>query len=126
MSNGVLALGVAAGAAIGALARWGAASWLNPVWTGFPLGTLAVNMVGGLLAGVAHVLLARHPGEAWRLLAVTGFLGGLTTFSSFSVESLSLIERGKALLAVGHTVAHVAGALACAAVGARLARLWLG
>src|SRR6218665_1613154 len=81
------ALCVAAGAVVGALARWVAALWLNPLWMGFPLGTLMVNVVGGLLAGVAYVVFGRQPNEAARLLLVTGFLGGLTTFPSFSMES---------------------------------------
>ena len=120
------ALYVAAGAVVGALARWLAAVWLNPLWMGFPLGTLLVNLVGGLLAGAAYVVLGRQPNEAARLLLVTGFLGGLTTFSSFSMESLALLERGRWLLALAHTLVHVLGALACAALGAKLARAWLG
>lgn len=121
-----LALHVAAGAVVGALARWLAAVWLNPLWMGFPLGTLLVNVVGGLLAGIAYVVFGRQPNEAARLLLVTGFLGGLTTFSSFSMESLALLEKGRWPLALAHTLVHVVGALACAALGARLARGWLG
>jgi CrcB protein len=117
---------VAAGAVVGALARWLAALWLNPLWQGFPLGTLLVNVVGGFLVGIAYVVFGRHPHEAARLLLVTGFLGGLTTFSSFSMESLALLERGRWPLALAHTLAHVVGALACAALGAKLARSWLG
>lgn len=120
------ALWVAVGAGTGALLRWQAALWLNPVWPGFPLGTLLVNLVGGLLGGMAYVLFGRQSGEAARLLLVTGFLGGLTTFSSFSMETLALLERGRGGMAVVHTLAHVLGALACAALGARLARGWLG
>lgn len=117
---------VAAGAMVGAWARWLAAVWINPLWMGFPLGTLAVNLIGGLLAGAAYVVFGRQPNEAARLLLVTGFLGGLTTFSSFSMESLALLERGRWPLALAHTLLHVVGALACAALGARLARGWLG
>lgn len=121
-----LGLWVALGASLGGLARWGAGLWLNPLWLhGFPLGTLTVNMVGGLLAGAAHVWFARQPAEALRLLCVTGFLGGLTTFSSFSAESLALIEKDRWALALGHSLIHVVGALACAALGARLMRQWL-
>ncbi len=111
---------VAAGAAVGALARWGAGLWLNPRWAGFPLGTLFVNCVGGLLIGLALAWFERSPNELLRLLLVTGFLGGLTTFSAFSAESLLLIQRGQWTLAVGHTLAHVLGALACAAIGFKL------
>ena len=97
----------------------GAGLWLNAHWAGFPLGTLFVNCVGGLLIGVALVWFERTPNELLRLLLVTGFLGGLTTFSAFSVESLILLQRGELGLALGHTLAHVVGALACAALGFR-------
>ena len=113
---------VAAGAAIGALLRWCAGLWLNASWAGFPLGTLLVNCVGGLLIGVALAWFERSPNELLRLLLVTGFLGGLTTFSAFSVESLLLLQRGQWPLAAGHTLAHVLGALACAALGFRVAQ----
>ena len=92
---------VAAGAAVGALLRWFTGLWLNPQWGGFPLGTLLVNCVGGLLIGVAMVWFARQPNEVLRLLLVTGFLGGLTTFSAFSGESLALLQRGDWLLGAG-------------------------
>ena len=113
------------GAVAGSLLRWGAAVWLNERWSGFPLGTLLVNCVGGLLVGVALAWFERSPDELLRLLVVTGFLGGFTTFSAFSIESLLLLQRGHLLLALGHGVAHVAGALACAALGFRLAQLLL-
>jgi fluoride exporter len=116
---------VAAGSAVGALARWRAGVWLNAAWPGFPLGTLAVNCVGGFLIGLALVGFERTPNEVLRLLLVTGFLGGLTTFSSYSVESLVLIQRGHWALAAGHTLAHVLGALACAALGYRLGQALL-
>jgi len=120
----VQALAVAGGAAAGALARWQVGLWLNPRWVGFPLGTLLVNCVGGFLIGAALVGFQRWPDETLRLLLVTGFLGGLTTFSAFSVESLVLLQRGDWVLAAGHTVAHVLGALACAALGAWCAQAW--
>ena len=116
---------VAAGSAVGALARWRVGIWLNAAWPGFPLGTLAVNCVGGLLIGQALVGFERTPNELLRLLLVTGFLGGLTTFSSYSVESLVLIQRGHWVLAASHTLAHVLGALACAALGYRLGQALL-
>ena len=116
------AIAVAVGASVGALARWLAGLWLNMVWAGFPLGTLLVNCVGGLLIGAALVWFDRMPNEALRLLYVTGFLGGLTTFSSFSGESLVLLQRGEWALALVHTLAHLVGSLACAALGFWLAR----
>jgi fluoride exporter len=120
------ALAVAVGAAIGGLARWRVGLWLNAQWPGFPLGTLAVNCVGGLLIGLALVGFERAPNELLRLLLVTGFLGGLTTFSAYSIESLVLIQRGAWALAAGHTFAHVFGALACAALGYRLGQAFSG
>ena len=116
----VLAVGV--GAAAGALLRWLAGLWLNASWAGFPLGTLLVNCVGGLLIGIALAWFERSPNDLLRLLLVTGFLGGLTTFSAFSVESLLLLQRGAWGLAAAHTAAHVLGALGCAVAGFRLAR----
>ena len=129
MSQAVLASQVAAvagGAAAGALLRWRAGVWLNAAWPGFPLGTLLVNLAGGLLVGIALAWFERSPDELLRLLLVTGFLGGLTTFSAFSVESLLLVQRGQGLLALGHTLAHVLGALGCAALGYRIAQALLG
>lgn len=113
------ALAVGVGAACGGLLRWGTGLWLNARWAGFPLGTLAVNCVGGVLIGVALAWFERRPDELWRALWVTGVLGGLTTFSAFSAESLWLLQRGQWALAAGHTLAHVLGALGCAALGYR-------
>ncbi|MBC7954274.1 MAG: fluoride efflux transporter CrcB [Cytophagales bacterium] len=115
-------LAVAAGAAVGALLRWVAGLWLNQQWNGFPLGTLLVNCVGGLMIGAALVWFDRAPNEVLRLLVVTGFLGGLTTFSAFSGESLSLMQRGEYAWALAHTFAHVIGSLVFAAIGFRLMR----
>jgi len=117
---------ISLGASAGAVLRWLAGLWLNERWQGFPLGTLFVNCVGGLLVGVALAWFERTPGEMLRLLLVTGLLGGFTTFSAFSVESLVLVLRGEWLLALGHTLAHVVGALAFAALGFRLASPLLG
>ena len=111
---------------IGAVLRWQSGVWLNDRWHGFPLGTLFVNCLGGLLVGVALAWFERTPDELLRLLLVTGLLGGFTTFSAFSVESLILVLRGEWLLALGHTLAHVVGALAFAALGFRLASPLLG
>ena len=116
------AVAVALGAAVGALLRWGAGLALNGLWAGFPLGTLLVNGLGGLLIGVAMVWFARSPHELLRLLLVTGLLGGFTTFSSFSAESLGLVQRGDWGLALLHSAAHLLGALACCALGFALGR----
>ena len=116
------ALAVSIGAALGALARWQAGVMFNTRWAGFPLGTLLVNLVGGFLIGMALEWFARQPNEMLKLLLVTGFLGGLTTFSAFSGESLALLQRGDFGMALVHTLAHVVGALAAAAAGVALMR----
>ena len=112
---------ISLGASVGAVLRWLAGTWLNERWHGFPLGTLFVNCVGGLLVGIALAWFERTPDEMLRLLLVTGLLGGFTTFSAFSVESLVLLQRGQWLLAGVHAFGHVIGALAFAALGFRLA-----
>lgn len=114
------ALAVSVGAALGALARWQAGLMFNTRWWGFPLGTLLVNIVGGLLIGVALEWFGRQPNELMKLLLVTGFLGGLTTFSAFSGESLTLLRHGAFGMALAHTLAHVAGSLVAAWAGMRL------
>lgn len=120
------AAAVAGGAAIGALCRWAAGLWLNARWQGFPLGTLFVNLSGGLLIGMALVWLGARPYDNARLFLMTGVLGGFTTFSAFSAESLTLLERGQWTMALAHTAAHVLGALVCAALGVMLARATVG
>ena len=108
---------VAVGGTVGCLARWRAAVWLNSMPWPVAMGTLAVNVVGGLCVGFALVALAKAPSEAWRLLLVTGFLGGMTTFSAFTGESLSLLVKGQFAVAALHTALHVFGSLAAAALG---------
>lgn len=115
-------MAVATGAALGALLRWQVGLLLNARWAGFPLGTLAVNVVGGLLIGIALEWFGRRPDEVLKLLLVTGFLGGLTTFSAFSGESLALLRQGEPGLALAHTLAHVLGALLAAWLGMRVAQ----
>jgi CrcB protein len=119
------ALAVAAGGALGSVLRWRIGLWLNPQFQAFAFGTLAVNCLGGLLIGASLVAFARYPNDGLRVLLVTGGLGGLTTFSAFSAESLTLLLRGQPGLAVAHTLAHVLGALAFTALGWATARaLW--
>lgn len=115
--NGFIAVGV--GAAVGAWARWGLSMWLNPRFVLFPLGTFAANAIGGFLVGVAVAYFVRHPelSPAWRLFAVTGFLGGLTTFSTYSAEVIELIERGEVMWALGVATAHLGVSLVLTAVG---------
>jgi fluoride exporter len=118
-------LAVTVGGVVGCLLRWLAGVWLNARWSGFPLGTLFVNCVGGLLIGAALYWFERSPNELFRLLVITGVLGGFTTFSSFSAESLIMLQRGELALALTHTLAHVVGSLAAAAIGFRLAQALL-
>jgi CrcB protein len=120
------AAAVAGGSAFGALCRWGAGLWLNARWQGFPLGTLFVNVVGGLLIGAAIAWFETRPFDHLRLFVTTGVLGGFTTFSAFSAESLALLQRGQWSLALTHTLVHVLGALACAALGVMLMRTVAG
>jgi CrcB protein len=111
------AIGV--GAMLGAWLRWGLSYWLNPKLAQLPLGTLGANLIGAYLIGLAIAFFAAHPAISpiWRLLLVTGFLGGLTTFSTFSAESVALLQGGQWPAAFGHTAAHLLGSLAATAVG---------
>jgi fluoride exporter len=113
-------LAVAAGAAAGGVTRWAVGVWLQGQGPGFPVATLVVNAIGGFLIGLALVAFARQPNEVLRLLVVTGFLGGLTTFSAFSAESLGLLQRGELGSAAVHAAGHVLLSLAAAALGVRL------
>ena len=124
IGNGFMAVGV--GAAIGAWARWGMSAWLNPRLMFFPLGTFVANAIGGFLVGVAMAYFVRHPdlSPAWRLFAVTGFLGGLTTFSTFSAEVIALIERGEVMWALAVAAAHLLVSLLLTAVGIWIYRLY--
>lgn len=101
------------GAALGAWLRWGLSSWLNPRLPHFPLGTLAANLVGGYLIGLAVGFFAwRHDlAPELRLFVVTGFLGGLTTFSTFSSEVTQLLLRGEYWTGFGLASTHLLGSL---------------
>jgi CrcB protein len=114
---GLAAVGV--GAVLGAWLRWGLGIWLNPAVPEVPLGTLAANLVGGFAIGAAIAFFARYPGIApeWRLAIITGFLGALTTFSTFSAESVTLIARGQYGWAALHSLGHLVGSIAATAIG---------
>jgi CrcB protein len=106
-------LAVGIGAALGAWLRWGFGLGLNALFPTIPMGTLASNLVGGYLVGLAVGFFTHHPGLSaeLRLFIITGFLGGLTTFSTFSAEAVSLVSRGELLWAGLHVGAHLAGSL---------------
>ena len=112
-------LAICAGAALGALLRWGLGLGLNGLFPALPPGTLAANLVGGYLIGVAMAVFAHHvwvPPE-WRLFVITGFLGGLTTFSTFSSEVVLLLQQGRLMWAAAAVGAHVIGSLAMTFAG---------
>jgi CrcB protein len=104
---------ICAGASIGALLRWGLGSQFNSWLPAIPPGTLAANLVGCYIVGAAIAVFASLPAIApeWRLFIITGFCGGLTTFSAFSAELLMLMQQGRGLLALGAAAAHVGGSL---------------
>ena len=112
-------LAISAGASAGAVLRWLLGMSLNAMFPAIPPGTLAANLIGGYLIGVAMAVFADHPGlpPEWRLLVVTGFLGGLTTFSTFSAEVTTLIQQGRLLWASAAIGVHVVGSLALTLLG---------
>ena len=115
--NGALA--VSLGAALGACLRWQLGVWLNPLMQGVPLGTLAANLLGGYLVGVAVAVFHLHAGlaPALKLFAITGFLGGLTTFSTFSAEVVERLLAGQLGLALMLAGVHLFGSLLATYLG---------
>ena len=112
-------LAVGIGAVLGAWARWGLAIWLNPVTPGLPLGTLAANIGGGYAVGLAVAYFSAHASLSpeWRLACITGFLGALTTFSTFSAESVQLLQAARYGAALLHSAAHLFGSLLATMLG---------
>ncbi|WP_144638388.1 fluoride efflux transporter CrcB [Bordetella genomosp. 13] len=110
-------LAIGLGAAAGAWLRWLLGLRFNA--SGWPWGTLAANLVGGYLIGVLVAVIAAHPEwPAWvRLAAITGFLGGLTTFSTFSAETVDMLQRGAYGTALGYAALSLLGSLALTALG---------
>ncbi|MDO8386556.1 MAG: fluoride efflux transporter CrcB [Polaromonas sp.] len=115
-------LAICLGASAGALARWGLALWLTPGGL-LPWGTLAANLIGGYLIGVCIAVFQSLPqlDPVWRLMLVTGFLGGLTTFSSFSAEVVTFLMEERYGLALGTAALHVLGSLLLTVVGIKSA-----
>jgi CrcB protein len=112
-------LSIAAGASIGALFRWILAVRFNPVYPTLPLGTLAANLVGGYLIGLSIAYFATRPDLSpdVRLFIITGFLGGLTTFSTFSAEVVTQMQHGQWLAAIVTALVHTLGSFALTALG---------
>ena len=106
-------LAIAFGAGCGAVLRWGLGLKLNALFPAIPLGTLAANLLGGYIVGLAVAYFAQMPGLSpeWRLLIITGFCGGLTTFSTFSVEIVTLLQQGRMMVAMSAIGIHVMGSL---------------
>jgi CrcB protein len=106
-------IAVCVGASLGALLRWWLGSQLNNLFPALPPGTLAANLVGGYVVGIAIAFFATYSAIApeWRLLIITGFCGGLTTFSTFSAELVTLLQQGRSLWAFGSAAAHLGGSV---------------
>jgi len=120
-------MAIAVGATLGAWIRWGLGYLLNAILPPLPLGTLAANLIGGYLIGFFVELFSRHGDltpEA-RLLVITGFLGALTTFSTFSAEAVTLLTRGQYAWAAFHIASHLTGSIGLTIIGIATCReLW--
>jgi len=105
---------IAVGSALGALLRWQLGDKLNSVFPTIPPGTLAANLIGAYVVGLSIAFFATYPAISpeWRLLLITGFCGGLTTFSTFSAEVTVLLQQGRITWALGAVAVHVAGSVA--------------
>lgn len=123
-------IAICIGACIGALSRWQLGLWLNPVPASaglLPWGTLAANLIGGYLVGVCVGVFQQLPelDPVWRLALVTGFLGALTTFSSFSAEVVLMLQQNRFALAAGTAGLHLFGSLALTLLGLKtVSALW--
>jgi fluoride exporter len=104
---------VSVGASLGALLRWWLGATLNPHFPTIPPGTLAANLIGGYVIGVAVAVFATYPALSpeWRVFVITGFCGGLTTFSTFSAEVVTLMQQGRAAWALAAAATHLLGSV---------------
>jgi len=114
------------GGSLGAVLRWGLSVTLNHRWSAMPLGTWLANLLGGFLVGVAVAWFSKHADmdPAWRLFVITGLLGGLTTFSSFSAEVVSMLQNERYQWALATVALHVLGSLLMTVIGIRLVESW--
>lgn len=112
-------LAISSGAVLGALLRWQLTNWLNPIFTNLAFGTLSANLIGAYLAGIAVALFADLPNLSteWRLFLITGFLGALTTFSTFALELVALLQEGKTSWAFISVFVHVIGSVLLVFIG---------
>ena len=126
MTNLLPVFAICVGASVGALCRWGLGLWLTPSGL-IPWGTLAANLVGGYLIGVCIAAFQAMPqlDPVWRLLLITGFLGGLTTFSSFSAEVVTFLMQARYGLALATATAHVLGSLLMTVAGIKSATYFI-
>ncbi len=125
----LMVIAICIGAFVGALSRWQLGLWLNPASAGLmPLGTLAANLIGGYLVGVCVAVFQQLPelDPVWRLALVTGFLGALTTFSSFSAEVVTMLQQGRYALAAGTSGVHLFGSLALTLLGLKSVAMFWG
>lgn len=115
---------ISAGASIGAVLRWLLAVRLNPLLPALPLGTIAANLIGGYFVGLLLGWLELHPELSlqWRLFLITGLLGGLTTFSTFSAEVVAHLQHGRLFWALALAGTHLVGSLVLTALGLATAR----
>jgi CrcB protein len=120
-------LSIFIGAGLGALLRWALSLGLNAVFPAIPLGTLASNLIGGFLIGIAAVFFTVKAGlpPEWRLFVITGFMGGLTTFSTFSAEVVTALAQGQLGWALAEAAVHLVGSFTLTALGMWMARIWL-
>jgi fluoride exporter len=122
----VSVIAICIGASVGALARWGLGLWLSPGAI-IPFGTLAANLIGGYLIGICVAVFQAMPqiDPVWRLALVTGFLGALTTFSSFSAEVVGMLQQQRYAMALGTAALHLFGSLLLTVAGIKTASLFI-
>jgi CrcB protein len=119
-------IAICLGASAGALLRWGLGTRLNPLLPSLALGTLTANLLGAFVVGAAIAFFATYAALSpeWRLLVITGFCGGLTTFSTFSAEVTAMLQQGRTLAASATIAAHLGGSLLMTFAGIGAVSVW--